>query len=75
MKRLLGGKMMRKEQIVAIVLKVIALIIILIGVRVFIEYRLWSDSTGYLKAFVPILVLGFSGTLYGLATLLNKNRN
>lgn len=69
---------MKKEKIISIILKVIAVIIILIGIGVFIEYRLWQESiydfSVYLKIFVPILVLGFSGTLYGLATLLNQDK-
>ena len=67
---------MKKEKIISIILKVIAVIIILIGVGVFFEYRLWQESIYdfyvYLKIFVPILVLGFSGTLWGIAILLNK---
>ena len=69
---------MKKEKIMAIILKIIAVIIILIGIGVFFEYRLWKESiydfNVYLKIFVPILVLGFSGTLWGLATLLNKGK-
>lgn len=69
---------MKKKKIVSIALTILATIIILIGVGVFIEYRLWKESTSdfstYLKIFVPILVLGFSGILYGLATLLNKDK-
>ncbi len=72
------GKFMKKEKIISIILKVIALIIILIGVIVFLEYKLWEnrgyDFEVYLRIFVPILVLGFSGTLYGLAALLNKDK-
>lgn len=67
---------MKKEKIISIILKVIALIIILIGIGVFFEYRLWQESIYdfyvYLKIFVPILVLGFSSTLWGIATLRNK---
>ena len=67
---------MKKEEIISIILKVIAVIIILIGIGVFFEYRLWQESIYdfyvYLKIFVPILVLGFSSTLWGIATLLNK---
>lgn len=59
-------------------LKVIAIIIILIGVYTFIEYGLWrdlsSDFSVYLKTFLPILVLGFSGTLYGLSILLDNKK-
>ena len=69
---------MKKEKIMAIILKIIAVIIILIGIGVFFEYRLWKESiydfNVYLKIFVSILVLGFSGTLWGLATLLNKGK-
>ena len=69
---------MKKEKVISVILKIIALVIILIGVCVFIEYRLWketnTDFSVYLKTFVPILVLGFSGTLYGIAILLNKDK-
>ncbi len=69
---------MKKEEIISIILKVIAVIIILIGIGVFFEYRLWQESIYdfyvYLKIFVPILVLGFSSTLWGIATLLNKSK-
>ena len=69
---------MKKEKIISIILKVIAVIIILIGIGVFFEYRLWHESIYdfyvYLKIFVPILVLGFSSTLWGIATLLNKSK-
>ena len=68
----------KKEKIISIILKVIAVIIILIGIGVFFEYRLWQESIYdfyvYLKIFVPILVLGFSSTLWGIATLLNKSK-
>lgn len=69
---------MKKNKIVSIMLKVIAIIIILIGVYTFIEYGLWrdlsSDFSVYLKTFLPILVLGFSGTLYGLSILLDNKK-
>lgn len=69
---------MKKEKIISIVLKIMSVVIILIGASVFIEYRLWRESitdfSVYLKTFIPILVLGFSGTLYGIATLLNKDK-
>ena len=69
---------MKKEKIISIILKVIAVIIILIGIGVFFEYRLWQESIYdfyvYLKIFVPILVLGFSSTLWGIAALLNKSK-
>lgn len=69
---------MKKEKIISIVLKIMSVVIILIGASVFIEYRLWRESIAdfsvYLKTFIPILVLGFSGTLYGIATLLNKDK-
>lgn len=69
---------MKKEIIISVILKIIALVIVIIGVSAFIEYRLWeetiTDFSVYLKTFVPILVLGFSGTLYGISTLLNKDK-
>lgn len=68
---------MKKTRIITIILRIIAIIIILIGISVFMEYKLWenrhTDFGTYLRTFVPILVLGFSGTLFGLAELLNKN--
>ena len=40
--------------------------------------RLWRVSTttysAYLKIFLPFLTLGFSATLYGIATLLDNNK-
>lgn len=69
---------MKKEKIISMILKIIAVVIIIIGASVFVEYRLWEESitdfSVYLKTFVSILVLGFSGTLYGIATLLNKDK-
>lgn len=69
---------MKKEKIISVILNIIALVIFVIGASVFVEYRLWKESitdfSVYLKTFVPILVLGFSGTLYGIATLLNKDK-
>ena len=69
---------MKKEKMISVILKIIAVVIIIIGASVFVEYRLWKESTTdfsvYLKTFVPILVLGFSATLYGVATLLNKDK-
>lgn len=69
---------MKKEKIISVILKIIAVIIIIIGASVFVEFRLWKESitdfSVYLKTFVPILVLGFSGTVYGIATLLNKDK-
>ena len=69
---------MKKEKIISVILKIIALVIVIIGVSIFIEYRLLeetiTDFSVYLKTFVPILVLGFSGALYGISTLLNKDK-
>jgi len=68
---------MKKDKLISKILKVTALIIILIGIYVFLDYKLWkevyTDFQIYLKTFVSILVLGFSGTLYGIATLIEKN--
>lgn len=67
---------MKKNKVVSIILKIIAIIIILIGIKVFVEYRLWKETSSnfsaYLKTFLPISVLGFSGILYGISTLLEK---
>lgn len=70
---------MKKDKIVSKVLKIIAIIIILIGLWVFFDLRLYrknyySDFTYEFKIYLPILVLGFSSTLYGIATLLEKNK-
>lgn len=69
---------MQKEKMVSIILKIVTIIIILIGISVFVEYKLWEEANTdfkfYLKVFVSILVLGFSGTLYGMAMLLDKNK-
>ena len=69
---------MKEGKIISSILNVIAIIIILLGFYVFIDYRLWkrptTDFVIYLKIFVPILVLGFSCTLYGIASLLNKDK-
>lgn len=62
-------------------LKIIAIVILLYGVWRFYDWHLWEP--GYptkeptwstTKVFLPILTLGFSGTLYGIATLLNKDK-
>lgn len=72
----LGDGIMKKNKIVAIILKVLAIIIILIGLWNLIEYRVWAPNAvtfhTYLKIFIPICTLGFSGTLYGIATLLEQ---
>lgn len=69
---------MKKEKIISNILNIIAVIIIFLGFYVFINYRLWrrptTDFAIYLKIFIPILVLGFSGTLCGIASLLNKDK-
>ena len=65
-----------KPKAVSILLKVFATIIVLIVILVFFDQRLWKESVYdfhyNLKVYLPILVLGFSGTLYGLATILEK---
>jgi len=72
---------MKKEKIISIILKIIAIVILLYGVWRFYDWHLWEP--GYptkeptwstTKVFLPILTLGFSGTLYGIATLLNKDK-
>lgn len=67
-----------KEKTISTILKIMAVIIFIIGVCTFFKHHLWRESYTdfftYLKTFLPILVLGFSGTLYGLATLINKDK-
>lgn len=69
---------MKQNKVMSIILKIFAIIIMLIGISAFVEYRLWRDLTFdfaiYLKIFLPILVLGLSGTLYGIATLLENTK-
>ena len=65
---------MKKEKTVSIILKGIAILIVLMGIYDFFEYRLWKDSTTFMNVYLPILVLGFSGTLLGIAVLLDKNK-
>ncbi|MCH5167053.1 MAG: hypothetical protein J1F35_04085 [Erysipelotrichales bacterium] len=53
----------------------IAVLIIIIGAEMFYELRLWDARARVNSAelyFFPISVLGFSGTLYGIATLLDN---
>ena len=69
---------MKIKNIISIILVVLAGIIVIIGLSVFNKYRLWkeprSDFQIYLKTFIPILVIGFSGTLCGIATLIYKDK-
>lgn len=73
---------MDKTIYVAKTLKFFAVIIILIAIYVFIDLQLWINEHSYdvanlCKVFLPIMALGFSGTLYGIATLIEmkqKNR-
>ena len=65
----------KKNEVISIALKVIAVLIIIIGAEMFYELRLWdvrarANSTE--SYFFPISVLGFSGALYGIATLLDN---
>ena len=62
---------------VQIILKSLAVIIIFIGVYFFIDLELWNAEARYEVAhicqiFLPIAVLGFSGTLYGIATIIES---
>lgn len=69
---------MNKNKIISIILKVIAVYIVLHGLWIFYDNRLWRVSTTtystYLKIFLPFLTLGFSAILYGIATLLDNNK-
>ena len=53
-------------------------LILLYGMWIFYDWRLWknmrTDFGNILQIFLPISVLGFSGILYGIATLLNKDK-
>lgn len=68
---------MKKDIIIANVLKLIALLILGYGAWIFLDWRLWRDMTtnmgNLLQIFLPIVVLGFSGCLYGIAYLIVKN--
>lgn len=68
---------MKKKIIIVTILKLIALFILGYGLWIFIDWRLWRDMTtnmgDLLQIFLPIVVLGFSGCLYGIASLLVKN--
>ena len=69
---------MNKEKNISIVLKIISVLILLYGIWKFYDWRLWEDMKNdfgnIVQIFLPISVLGFSGTLYGIATLLNKDK-
>ncbi len=65
---------MKKEKTISIILKGISILILFIGLYGFLEYRLWKWSTGSMRVYLPILVFGFSGTLFGIAALLDKNK-
>ena len=70
---------MKKEKIVAIILKIIAIVILLYGIWLFYDWRLWKESfytntEEILKIFLPILVPSLTGILYGIATLLDKDK-
>jgi len=59
-------------------LKAISILILIYGIYVFLDFRLWKDSTSdfslYMKTFLPILVVGFSTTIYGISCLLEKKK-
>lgn len=68
---------MKKDKIISKILKIISIGILLYGLWIFYDWRLWKDSFNStleteLKILLPILTFGFSGTLYGIATLLEK---
>ena len=69
---------MKKNKIISKILKIIAIGILLYGAWLFYDWRLWKEVMNstigtFLKLFLTILVFGFSGTLYGLATLLTSH--
>ena len=65
---------MKKEKIISIILKGLAILILFIGLYGFLEYRLWKWDADSMGVYLPILVFGFSGTLFGIAALLDKNK-
>ncbi len=65
---------MKKEKTISIILKGISILILFIGLYGFLEYRLWKWDADSMKIYLPILVFGFSGTLFGIATLLDRNK-
>ena len=68
---------MKKDIMIANILKLIALFILGYGAWIFIDWRLWRNMTtnmgDMLQIFLPIIVLGFFGALYGIACLLVKD--
>lgn len=68
-------KQMNKNKIISIILKIFAIIIILMGVYGYSDLGLWkqhiSDFDYYYRIILIISVLGFSGTLYGIATIID----
>ena len=70
---------MKKEKIISTILKIIAIVILLYGIWLFYDWRLWKESFNtntarILKIFLPILVPSLTGILYGIATLLDKDK-
>jgi len=68
---------MKKDKIISKILKIISIGILLYGLWVFCDWRLWREALNSslateLKILLPILTFGFSGSLYGIATLLEK---
>lgn len=57
-------------------LKVIAFLVFIYGVYVFVDFRLWKESASdfnlYMRIFLPIIVIGFSTTIYGISCLMEK---
>lgn len=67
----------KKRRIFSKVLKCCSLIIILFFMWNVYDLVLWkpakSDFDVYMRTFLPILTIGFSGSLYGIALLLDNN--
>ena len=71
------GSIMKKDKTISKILKIISVGILLYGLWIFYDWRLWREALNStlateLKILLPILTFGFSGSLYGIATLLEK---
>lgn len=68
---------MTKQQIVSYFLKAFSICILLIGIYVSIKYKLFKEHFDYfyesMQVYLPILVLGSAGSLYGIAVLLDSS--
>ena len=66
---------MKKNKIISIILKVISVFVLLYGSYHFCYWKLWEEQIAdlfvELQIILPVLILGMSGCLYGIATLLD----